>query len=54
MTELYKIMSCKERVVGHNPFPRVQISETRGHSFKVRAVKSKGDEQAKFFLHTGC
>lgn len=35
-----------------NPFPRVEMSNTRGCNFKVRGAKFKRDMQDKFFFST--
>lgn len=33
-------------------FPRVEVSRTRGHSFKVREYKFKGDMWVRIFIES--
>ena len=42
-------MRGTDRVESQRLFPRVEISITRGHRFKVRGEKFKGDVQEKVF-----
>ena len=49
--EVCKIMRGIDRVDSQNLFPRVEMSNTRGHVLKVRGVKFKGDVRGKCF-HT--
>ena len=49
LIEIYKIMRDIDRVDSQNLFPRVEISNTRGHALKVRGGKFKGNVRGKFF-----
>ena len=49
LIEVYKIMRDIDRVDSQNLFPRVEMSNTRGHVLKVRGGKFKGDVRGKFF-----
>ena len=42
-------MRCMDRVDSQKLFPRVEESITRGHRFKVRGARFKGDVRDKFF-----
>ena len=48
--EVYKIIRGIDRVDSQRLFPRVEVSITRGHRFKVRGGKFKGDVWGKFFM----
>ena len=52
LIEVYKVMSGMDRVDSQMLFPRVEKSSTRGHRFKVRGEKFRGDVQGKFFFFT--
>ena len=43
LMEVYKIMRGMDRVDSQKLFPRVEESITRGHRFKVRGARFKGD-----------
>ena len=43
LIEVYKIMRGMDRVDSQKLFPRVEKSITRGHRFKVRGPRFKGD-----------
>ena len=43
MLDVYKIMRGTDRVDSQKLFPRVEESITRGHRFKVRGARFKGD-----------
>lgn len=50
-TPVYKIMRGKDKGYHQIHFLRVEMSRTRGFSFKVRVVKFKEYIRDKFFLH---
>lgn len=41
LIEVYSIMRGIDREDSQNLFPRVEVSKTRGHNFKVRRTKYK-------------
>ena len=43
LIDVYKIMSGMDRVDSQILFPRVERSSTRGHRFKMRGEKFRGD-----------
>ena len=43
LIEVYKIMRGIDRVDSQRLFPRVQVPIARGHRFKVRGGKFRGD-----------
>ena len=49
LIEVYKIMRGMDRVESQKLFPRVKESITRGHRFKVRGARFKGDVRDRFF-----
>ena len=49
LIEVYKIMRGMDRVDSQKLFPRAEESITRGHRFKVRGARFKGDVRGKFF-----
>ena len=49
MIEVYKILRGIDRVDNQHLFPRAPLLCTRGHGFKVRGGKFKGDIRGKFF-----
>ncbi|PLS49478.1 hypothetical protein CYV29_15670, partial [Carnobacterium maltaromaticum] len=49
LIEVYKIMRGIDRVDSKRLFPRVGVSITRGHEFKVKGEKFRGDMRGKFF-----
>ena len=49
LIEIYKIMTDMFRVDSQKLFPRVEESITRGHRFKVRGARFKGDVRGRFF-----
>ena len=50
LIEVYKIMN---RMDSQMFFPRVEKSSTRGHRFKVRGEKFRGDMRGKFLYTEG-
>ena len=46
-------MRGMDRVDSQKFFPRVEESITRGHRFKVRGARFKGDVRGKFFYTEG-
>ena len=53
LIEVYKIMRGMDRVDSQKLFPRVGESITRGHRFKVRGARFKGDVRGKYFYTEG-
>jgi len=51
LIEVYKIMKGKDMAYSQRLFPRVEVSITRGHKFKVRGWKFKGDVGEGCFSH---
>lgn len=49
-----KLYTSWIRVPSQNLLPRMEKSNTRGHSFKVREAKFTGDIQGKFILIEAC
>ena len=49
MIEVYKILRGIDRVDSQCLFPRAPLLSTRGHGFKVRGGKFKGDIGGRFF-----
>ena len=49
LIEVYKIMRGMDRVDSQKLFPRVEESITRGHRFKMRGARFKGDVRGRFF-----
>ena len=49
LIEVYKIMRGKDRVDREQLFPLVEGSVTRGHKFKVRGRRFRGDVRKNFF-----
>ena len=53
LIEVYKIMRGMDKWIVRSFFPRVEESITRGHRFKVRGARFKGDVQGKYFYTEG-
>jgi len=53
LIEVYKIMRGIDRVDSQTLFPRVVTSRTRGHRFKVRGEKFRGEVRGRFFYTEG-
>ena len=55
LIEIYKILRGMDRVDSQKLFSRVEESITRGHRFKVRGARFKGDVRGRFFTESsGC
>ena len=56
LIEVYKIVRGMDRVDSQKLFPRVEESITRGHRFKVRGAKFKGNIRGKILYteSSGC
>ncbi len=49
LIEVYKLMRGVDRMDSQKLFPRVEESISRGHRFKLRGARFKGDVRCKFF-----
>jgi len=53
LIEVFKMIRGIDRVDSQRLFPRVEQTITRGHRFKVKGGRYRGDVRGRFFTQSG-